>query len=575
MSTTANQRGPIRAGDHHPDRSSQHRTIASRPLGSVRHAAVAMVLALLASLLVLSGDALASPAAAATDDVPAPPFADAAIGDRAVGKTTVEVAVPHRDVPLPVELWYPADAAAAAAADDAVYTLTVPFGEASLTLTQPSPLAKDAPTVADDASFPLVVFSHGSGGVRFQSLFLAEALASHGYIVVAPDHVGNTFGDSSGTPVFDRPRDVSALIDAAVARQIAPDLLGEAVDITRVAVSGHSFGGYTAVAVAAGNPSIDFDPDPRVDAIVPIAPALGPSLLADEVLEDLSTPTLFLGGTADTVTPIEPNIDRAIGLMSADVVYRLDVEDAGHYSFTDVCDFADAIVDQTGGLADLILAILPGYPESCDGSLRAIGEVQELTILSTVGFLDEQLGDSVDPPPIDFSDVQPGNVHRDAILELAAEGILLGGDDGLFRPRGVVTRGQLASVAARVIGLDPVVPARFTDTAGSVHEGAIEALAIAGIVVGYPDGTFRPDEPVAREQIAAVLARWLEVGPVDTGPFTDVAGSPYRRQINALAELDVVRGTSATTFAPRGQLQRDQLASLIVRARPLAPTGLG
>jgi predicted dienelactone hydrolase len=574
MSMSASERSLVKAGDRRPVRTSRDGHTVSRPAGSVRHVAAAMVLALLASLLVLSGDAFARPADAATDDVPAPPFADTLIGDRAVGKTTVEVAVAHRDVALPVELWYPADAAAAAAADDAIYTLTVPLGDSSLTLTQPSPLAKDAPAVADDASFPLVVFSHGSGGVRFQSLFLAEALASHGYVVVAPDHVGNTFGDSSGTPAFDRPRDVSALIDAAAAGQIAPEILGEVVDTARVAVTGHSFGGYTSVAVAAGNPLIDFEADPRVSAIVPIAPALGPSLLADDVLESLTTPTLFLGGTADTVTPIEPNIDRAIGLMSADVVYRLDVEDAGHYSFTDVCDFADAIVDQTGGLADFILGILPGYPESCDGTLRDITEVQELTILATVGFLDEQLGEPIDPLPIDFPDVQPGNVHRDAILELAAEGILLGDDAGLFRPRDAVTRGQLASVAARVIGLDPVLPGRFTDTTGSVHEGAIEALAAAGIVVGYPDGTFRPDQPIVREQIAVVLARWLAVEPVDTGPFTDIGSSPYRGQINALTELDVIRGTTATTFSPRGQLQRDQLASLIVRARPLAPTNV-
>ena len=51
-----------------------------------------------------------------------------------------------------------------------------------------------APGLAEplDGRYPLVVFSHGSGGVRFQSYFLAEWLASHGYLVAAPDHAGDT-----------------------------------------------------------------------------------------------------------------------------------------------------------------------------------------------------------------------------------------------------------------------------------------------------------------------------------------------------------------------------------------------
>src|SRR5439155_87759 len=41
--------------------------------------------------------------------------------------------------------------------------------------------------------FPLVLFSHGNGGIRFQSLFLCAHLASHGYVVASPDHRGDTF----------------------------------------------------------------------------------------------------------------------------------------------------------------------------------------------------------------------------------------------------------------------------------------------------------------------------------------------------------------------------------------------
>jgi predicted dienelactone hydrolase len=558
---------------------------------SVRlHLAVALALALVAALLVLP-----APVPAAADDgpppgAPEPPFATERVGEFPVGKTTVLVDVPHRDADLPVEVWYPADAASAADAERGEYTLRVPFGDGEFTLRQDSPLSLEEPAVAD-GRFPLVVFSHGSGGVRFQSLFLGEELASHGFVVIAPDHLGNTFADGldpdpTANPARDRPRDVSALLDAAEAGDLSP-LLGDGVDTDRVAVAGHSFGGYTALAAAGGNPDVDYAPDPRVDAIVPIAPATRSTLLSDEVLAGIDVPALFIGGTADDVTPIVPNVTRPQALMASDPLYRIDVEDAGHYSFSNVCDFAAAISDQLGAAAGFVLNILPGYPESCDGTLRDIDEVLDITSLATTGFLQTELGgpditdptdpDPTDPDPtdpgrplIDFPDVPVGNVHRDAILELARDGILRGGLDGRFRPDDPITRGQVAAVLARTAGLTPVTPSRFPDVAGSVHAGDIEALAAAGIIDGYADGTFRPLEPIRRDHVAALVARWLGVEPVADGPFTDIARTPHAGAINALYEIGVVNGRTASTFAPSLDIRRDQFASVVSRARPSA-----
>jgi predicted dienelactone hydrolase len=352
---------------------------------------------------------------------PEPPYATERVGEFPVGKTTVLVDVPHRDADLPVEVWYPADAASAADAERGEYTLRVPFGDGEFTLRQDSPLSLEEPAVAD-GRFPLVVFSHGSGGVRFQSLFLGEELASHGFVVIAPDHLGNTFADGldpdpTANPARDRPRDVSALLDAAEAGDLSP-LLGDGVDTDRVAVAGHSFGGYTALAAAGGNPDVDYAPDPRVDAIVPIAPATRSTLLSDEVLAGIDVPALFIGGTADDVTPIVPNVTRPQALMASDPLYRIDVEDAGHYSFSNVCDFAAAISDQLGAAAGFVLNILPGYPESCDGTLRDIDEVLDITSLATTGFLQTELGgpditDPTDPDPTpDPTDPDPTDPGR-------------------------------------------------------------------------------------------------------------------------------------------------------------------
>jgi hypothetical protein len=129
-----------------------------------------------------------------------------------------------------------------------------------------------------------------------------------------------------------------------------------------------------------------------------------------------------------------------------------------------------------------------------------------------------------------------------------------------------VTRGQAASILARttgLTGLTPTVPT-FSDIDGSVHEANIEALAAAGLMRGYADGTFRPGEPIRRDQTASMIGRWLDgeqrSGP---GPFTDVppenVHAPY---INGLADAGVIRGTTDTTFEPHRDIQRDQFAAL-------------
>jgi hypothetical protein len=171
------------------------------------------------------------------------------------------------------------------------------------------------------------------------------------------------------------------------------------------------------------------------------------------------------------------------------------------------------------------------------------------------------------PEPIDFTDVSEGNVHRDAILRLANDGIILGFDDGTYRPFLNVTRGQLSSILARTAGLEPAAaPYDFTDIEGSVHAGNIQALADAGIITGFSDGTFRPSLPVTRAQAASLIGRWIEVEQVPTGPFTDVSpDGVHSGYINALNELGIILGRTPTTFEPASPLQRGQTASIVAR----------
>ncbi len=169
-----------------------------------------------------------------------------------------------------------------------------------------------------------------------------------------------------------------------------------------------------------------------------------------------------------------------------------------------------------------------------------------------------------------FPDVAESNVHAGAISELARREVIAGRTDGSFGPAADLTRGQLATIVAGAAGIEPAEGEQFTDVDGHTHEGAIHALADESIVAGFPDGTFGPDLPVRRDQVASILGRWLELAPVEEDQFDDIAGNTHRAQINALAEVGVARGTEDGHYLPDRSIRRDQTASLVLRALRIA-----
>lgn len=356
------------------------------------------------------------PAAAA-----APPAPDGP-GPYAVGYTTFDARDESRGRTLPVHVWYPVLPSEAVGAPPAVYGVLI------LGLESPVAVA-DAP-VARRGLFPLVVFSHGNGGIGIQSFFLTERLASHGFVVVAPDHVGNTlldaiFGDLGQAEILqsalDRPRDVSFLIDTMIERTFAPgDRFHLAVNPFRIGVAGHSFGGFTALAAAAGfgaeaaggfglEVPEDFEPippDPRVRAIVPIAPASSP--LGDGELAGIRVPTLLVGGTRDRTTPLVPEVTRPYETIRARPLYRADLRGAAHFSFTNVCDLIALALD-AGLPPSLIEDLVTGAnEEGCAPDLLPVAEAHRLTNRVTVAFLRRHLAGDLRYEP----HLQPARLER-------------------------------------------------------------------------------------------------------------------------------------------------------------------
>ena len=360
------------------------------------------------------------PAACGSDDDSAPgspagnePFyAPDDLGPFAVGRSTFTIVDADRgDRELPVDVWYPVDPEEATGAPS-LYQVSILVWIFPLVFTTPSEVALDSPPVSEARRFPLIVFSHGSGGLRYQSFFLTEILASHGFVVVAPSHVGNTLLDEiNGTfaPLTDmmvaRPLDVSYLITRMLEKnEDAADPLYGTIDADRIGVCGHSFGGFTSLAMAAGfgaDPPPDLDPeipedlepvppDPRVDAIVPIAPAS--SWFGDSELAGIDVPTLIIGGTLDTTTPIATENVRPYEMIPAPV-FRADLDGAVHFSFSNSCDLIQGMREK--GIPQALIDALLGaeFTAPCNPPSLDVEEAHRITNLYTVSLFETFLED--------------------------------------------------------------------------------------------------------------------------------------------------------------------------------------
>lgn len=194
---------------------------------------------------------------------------------------------------------------------------------------------------------PVLVFSHGWGGIRWQSAFLTEHLASHGYVVIAPDHTHNTFLDDDSayfdTVVVRRPIDVADSFDWLL-DQSANDSssLADCVDPNGgFAISGHSFGGYTSFAVAGAGVHDPFSDklldlsDDRVWATLALAPWDVDDVLTTETMASVDTPVMTLSGKLDENTTWSQVTSLQEGL-SVEPQYLGEFPNAGHSNFAPV-----------------------------------------------------------------------------------------------------------------------------------------------------------------------------------------------------------------------------------------------
>jgi predicted dienelactone hydrolase len=210
--------------------------------------------------------------------------------------------------------------------------------------------------------YPVVLFSHGYSGCNTQSVFLMQALARAGYLVLAPNHKDATCGTAKGpwypgkmlaqkpqepfrdasewsdATYKDRDADIESVLDAVLRE---PSFQGVPIDREHVGIAGHSLGGYTALGLAGGWPSWK---DGRIKAVLALSPHCSPYVLKGD-LGHLNVPVMYQGGTLDLgETPIVKRAGGAYDLSSAPK-YFVELDGAGHLAWTDLNKRYQDIID--------------------------------------------------------------------------------------------------------------------------------------------------------------------------------------------------------------------------------------
>lgn len=148
---------------------------------------------------------------------------------------------------------------------------------------------------------------------------------------------------------------------------------------------------------------------------------------------------------------------------------------------------------------------------------------------------------------------------------------LLGYEDGTVRPNGNISRAEVATVLFRLLKDD--VRAQnltkenaYSDVSDTAwYAAAVSTLSKMGVISGYPDGTFRPNAPITRAEFAAMIARFDETAKSADTPFTDISGHWAENAIGKAYGNGWVEGSSKTVFCPESNLTRAETATLLNR----------
>ncbi len=315
-----------------------------------------------------------------------------ALGPWPVGVKTLKV--PVGSATLTTEVWYPAKFNSQAGKVKESYDLRswLPMGAVKVPDAKnklaPCECYRDLPLDTDHGPYPTVLYIHGLGSMRIASASTMTAWASHGFIVVAADHPGDMLTDflasagllsgcsGSGADPGDMALEARGVLAAMTAKSAGFDFFGASMDLTRLALGGHSQGGGTVAGMAN---------TANVKAVITLAPLGGGALNApvDSMIQVTGTIDSVTGYSTSAYTSDRSKIKRMVGIRNG-----------GHIDVTDLCKEKNPegktgiqVAGDEGVCGAVILAALA----QCGGDAMATEASPPIVNYATTAALEETL----------------------------------------------------------------------------------------------------------------------------------------------------------------------------------------
>lgn len=203
--------------------------------------------------------------------------------------------------------------------------------------------------------------------------------------------------------------------------------------------------------------------------------------------------------------------------------------------------------------------------KAADGTLVESFEPQ------TAGAKTKEADVSTEKPSVKVNDIK-GHWAKDIIKQLADNDVLILDEEGNFKPQEAVTRAEFAAMLVKGYQWKNAELKEFPDTADHWAKGYIAVAAGRGIVEGYDDGNFGPEDLITREEIAVMITRAAKLdGPAEGQEFADAdqIADWAQESVQLASAYNIILGLPNNTFQPRANATKAEAAAIVYRALQL------